>query len=805
MQTLLSIVREGIAKQQHEIEAIYAVPPFLSKDLLFEHHDLRKTYARLIEQQLLEQPQILVVEFAEAEALMRERSLDVAGQKIRRLLPHYLLGEYRNEGKDEERRVTITLTHKHGEQERTRVKKSVHPDDAAMFLRQTVADIVERQTGKPSAAPDSKREAEQLLARAKEYLTLGDYEDAAALAEGSLLLEPEQVEPHVVAIRALTPLVRANWWYGQNTLAEAEVAMAAYLRGVDHLVGYLRSGGKYDGYLEGGQTNFIVRFLHSTNGFALHGKTDAGIRELIAETLVRNRTAMMKMFDLQIATEPGYAGALLDRAMTGMTEEEQQNVRLETILKYQDQPNAREIVFKFSTAGYALSRLDTPLGRTFLEDLEERGNDTVKTAVAELRMRRDEYIAMRKKEDDEAKKRPELHPIPEGGPRLGFEPLKLTRTYANGTIEEVNNVSYWLATDDEFDIICTGNSIYLMREPGVLEHIWGAGWPSGIISQFNGLRKSSICYDGRYIWIALSENRADDRLLVLDPESGERHELTDEQGFPNPVIGEGDIERSAQLLSLAPVGPGKIIVTGGFGRSWIGEATFDEKNGAKIDVFHEAPEIADRADRDQWRSTKVGFPVSLTATLHDDNVAEGGERKVLVMRGGDQGTEHLEVGYHPLIVDPSSNDVSAFEQELHTGENIAVQNGALYQVRFVPPELEQLAILRIGLPGPSIESVLPLKESGYIIADGNKMHIVGKQWWIADLESKSVIPTGRVPWIYDSPYVYTPVDQFEKFEGDKKRLVLLARSNHYGIVACYFDIKRQYTISQVTFTKPTSD
>ncbi|MEX0724810.1 MAG: hypothetical protein WD065_00990, partial [Planctomycetaceae bacterium] len=182
VQTLLSIVREGIAKQQHEIEAIYAVPPFLSKDLLFEHHDLRKTYARLIEQQLLEQPQILVVEFAEAEALMRERSLAVAGQKIRRLLPHYLLGEYRNERKDEERRVTITLTHKHGEQERTRVKKSVHPDDAALFLRQTVADVVERQTGKPPATPDPKREAEQLLSRAKEYLTLGDYEDAAALA-----------------------------------------------------------------------------------------------------------------------------------------------------------------------------------------------------------------------------------------------------------------------------------------------------------------------------------------------------------------------------------------------------------------------------------------------------------------------------------------------------------------------------------------------------------------------------------------------------------------------------------------------
>jgi len=56
------------------------------------------------------------VELAEADAIAKEyRTADPAGV-VRRALPLYVLGEYRNEGSAAERRITIKLHVKRGEE-----------------------------------------------------------------------------------------------------------------------------------------------------------------------------------------------------------------------------------------------------------------------------------------------------------------------------------------------------------------------------------------------------------------------------------------------------------------------------------------------------------------------------------------------------------------------------------------------------------------------------------------------------------------------------------------------------------------
>src|SRR5262249_33564473 len=106
---LLAVGKEGIKRHGEKVKEGGAVPPFVSQDLEFTHHHLMGAYAKLAEAEALDRKGVLVVELQEAEALAKEIALADAGAKLGRLLPVYLLGEYRHEGKGEQRTVTLKL------------------------------------------------------------------------------------------------------------------------------------------------------------------------------------------------------------------------------------------------------------------------------------------------------------------------------------------------------------------------------------------------------------------------------------------------------------------------------------------------------------------------------------------------------------------------------------------------------------------------------------------------------------------------------------------------------------------------
>jgi hypothetical protein len=160
----------------------------------------------------------------------------------------------------------------------------------------------------------------------------------------------------------------------------------------------------------------------------------------------------------------------------------------------------------------------------------------------------------------------------------------------------------------------------------------------------------------------------------------------------------------------------------------------------------------------------------------------------------------------PLLVDPNTLKVEVSQSEFWAqGRPLerSLHAGSIYYVQKTPPKFDTYHLLRIGLPGPKSEVLFPLPVQGHVLAEKDRVHIVGKQWWIVDLATKQATPTGVVPWIYngDSPN-YMKAPELEKLEGDKLALGKLALSNHYGIVAYYYGAKPgNGRVAKVVFQK----
>src|SRR5262249_31538101 len=137
-------VQAALRKQQEEIRVIWAVPPFVSKDLRYQFDYLKAAYARLIEQVLLAQKGTLVVELAEVDTIAGEHQVTGSEARPQRQLPLYFLGEYRNEEAGGKRQVSVSLKLKQSE----RILGSAEQDNLAAdkvpaYLIQATEDLIQ--------------------------------------------------------------------------------------------------------------------------------------------------------------------------------------------------------------------------------------------------------------------------------------------------------------------------------------------------------------------------------------------------------------------------------------------------------------------------------------------------------------------------------------------------------------------------------------------------------------------------------------------------------------------------------------
>lgn len=802
------VLEAGFAKQRKPIEALFAVPPFVSNDLVHEYDDLRGTYARLIESQLLQQPNTLVVELAEAEAITRELSLptsaDLAGtsNKVSRLLPHYLVGRYRNQGLGKARCVKIQLALKYGPQQLAQSSGEPNPEDVPSFLQKEVGSVLKQLTGRTPKAADPKVEAEQLLLSANEHLKLGGFEEAVSLAEASLLLNPNQVEPHVVALRSLTPLVHKHWGYRNFRLDEVQLAMSFYLRGVHHIPPFFRNGGDLTKYRDGGQSNFLQSFYGASNGLNVHPECSPEVKQFMVAVREQHRDVMLEAIDLVVKQQPSLAAYFMNRGGWGLTEVQLSNLQRELILRYQHLPNARAITHELVCRGYTADVLNRPEGRALLDALEDGGNDHVKAEVAVLRKAVAARLAQREQERKTRESYSEtLEPVPPGAERVSFQPVKLKTVDANGVTNELGLLDGLLATSAGFDIAWAGGRIFLMHRKGTLEQVFSSNAANSVISRPTDYRAhSGVCFDGSYVWAVCEVHQQDTRIIVIDPTTKQVSEITSEQGLPNPNAGNEGPNRVFNSLSLAAIAPGKILVAGGFGRAWLAEVEFKPGAGGKVRVFHEARETPDGSNREQWHDTSLSFVPGDIFTIAGSEPMASKSKRFLVGRD----TTHVDALAHPLIVDPQTWTVEACAEQFWSqarGLERSPLNHSVYFVHVVPLQPQKIGLLRMGGPDLKVETVVLLPREGHVLAEPSRVHVVGKQWWIVDLKTKQVTPAGIVPWKY-SNRLSASQPHLEKLETSPASLQLLRRSNHYGIIACYTGNKNTPSaIVQVMFEK----
>ncbi|MDQ3441102.1 MAG: hypothetical protein M3478_12215, partial [Planctomycetota bacterium] len=266
---VLALVASALAKHGEGVAHVCAVPPLVSQDLVHTYRPLQRAYATVIEQALLARPGVVVVELEEAHSIAREIEL-AGGPGVARPLPLYFLGEFRNTGDGDARRVRVQLIARRGETEVSRIEKQDSPPgDVATILR----DAAVRALGNPADGAvepaDPLVESKQLAERAKLHQRLGNHTEALDLIEASLLLEPKQPRLHYDAVNILRRLQTSL--PGERTWTEVfdvrgDQVLDAFEREIGHLERYLRMAevGAEAGV---GEINFLARTGHSENVF----------------------------------------------------------------------------------------------------------------------------------------------------------------------------------------------------------------------------------------------------------------------------------------------------------------------------------------------------------------------------------------------------------------------------------------------------------------------------------------------------------------------------------------------------------
>jgi tetratricopeptide (TPR) repeat protein len=783
---IVKLIAAGMQRHGQQIQAIYSVPPFLSEDLLFEHDDLRAAYARLVEQRLLEHPGILVVELAEAEAITKE--LTLAAEKLDRQLPIMLLGQYRNEGKSDDRRVTVQLALKRGATEIGKNTQTLKPAEVPHHLREKTGLVASRLIGTQSPVSDPKVEAQQLARRSKDFLKLGNWDEALALNQASLLLDPQQPDLHHDAVVILSKILQRHWSYAPMPLAQAQLAMSYYLRGIDHELSFYRTGGqapekssiRVSLYQLRGESNNLNTHQTSTDELKAYLAT---VREAHCERFLAHAEQLFR------AQKDEEAHEFVSIAFRPLLLEARFAARLRFIEKLQDLPGARVRTKSLAVLGGKEDDLNKPEAQKFLAQLAESKNSEVRAAGEELT----EWVAS-------AAKRPNFPLPPE-------DPAPIGTTLSADHVVRLQPVQFdvplafidgCLPLAPGLDAIWKNGALYFMRKKGVLTTVWNDTELNRTFPRYHDARnQGGICFDGKYVWSTVTHFRDPPYIVAIDTTSDKKWKITTAEGLPFVHDRDGS-DRTPQSLSLAPLAPGKVCAIGSFGRAWLATITLGA-DAPQIEIFHEAKEQANLENVEQWKDTTVAFTPTYVHVI--TNPTSPSERCIVIGRKA----MHREVPTHPLIVDVATLQVSVMNDVLHEQYGpmeLCAFQGSLYFQGGMPNNGKRIGLYRISLPGPKRELACEFDVEGRLAVVNDQLTMIGREWWLVDLDKKLLRTAGPVSsWQYQNKY--TQITRFTTPPPNAPRLELLAPSQHYGLLSLV-RVGSSFNLSQVVF-EPKSD
>jgi len=760
---IVKLLDQALQKHGETIREIYAVPPFVSQDLTYEHGHLKTAYAKLMQETLLGQPGILVVELAEAEALAREYELAAPGERPNRRLPVYLLGEYRHQGRGEELQVTVKVQWKRGTGQLDELQKTLAPAAVPGFLKEVAGRAVSGDAAS-TPATGAALEARQLAQQAGGFMKLGDWPEALTLYEASLLLQPEVTEVREAAIEVLC-LLSKQW---PETRGRWQEILQYRRRRLQHLEALLRLGGD--------EHELCSAIVEVRRGYDHVRWAEIKDEDLQGQTeqLRRDEHDFLRL----LAERLGEAGRwresrfALEETLQTLEPNEQYAERKRMILKHQDQPSAEPMARMFAYGGHKVDFLDTPDGRRFLNELRSlpQANATIREVAGKMLAELDAA--------DKPKARGVVIEVPPTAePCLELRPLDIDCMFAYGRRGKLTlgNGAGWLPLDNGIDVGWSYSAnIYKLARKDRAKQIW--------LSRVRNSRLSSLTYCGRYLWVTVNSHKDAPQLVVIDPVSEKSWSIGSEHGLP--LVSPADIpgtETESPSVTATAVEPGRAIVAGYFGRTFIANVVFDPGGKHQVEIFHEAREVYKKGDREAWKNLATRFRPGYMHTLTgppDDS----GARQQRVLIGGAQGTPFYA---HPLIVDPQTLSVEVMSESWPMRQGACLAQGAMYYSGSVPPH-HFVCLLRMGLPDLKPKVVVDRIHEGHIAFCGDTVHAVGKRWWRGKLSDKRFTYAGEVPWIYSNRLSASPREETHIIQPGDCRLAFVAPSNHFGVIVGYY-------------------
>lgn len=781
LKQLSTLVEQALENRGREIREIVAIPPFVCNDLGYGNEHLQAAYARLAEQTVCDRPGLLCVELEEAQAIAREVLL--GNEEIRRELPLYLLGEFRHEGNGDDRTVTLAVKVVRGRQELAgRRKTGLSSEDAGRFVRKAARQLIDETVGGHKRPPDSALEARQLAARAETFHTLGSWDEAAALAEASLLLDNRQRRMREVAASSLASMATklAEWRNGPEVVARG---IHCYFRAIEHFEMLLpqvkESIGKHELLPLQRHLRGAVNWANLLN---VHNDRP-DVQRVAAQLRKREEELLMNIMLARCRAQTGDQNVFFHWVKRGRSLQGEFDIRLRAVRAVEHLPDAQEIILGLTLHGYTpAAALNHPEGRQYLKQLAALESEAARRAAVELQRRLDEYLAARTKPPS---KTASTEAVAVGRPRIRFEPIPVRFSAEPGRPDLASCFDGWIPAGEGTDFVWQGwNLLYVMNGPGQPRRILRSWY---VRDSETGVTEAD--YDGRFVWVTTHTRRGNPRLWVIRWQEERMWEIDADDGLP-VVPAETIPSRNVEpRLWIEPLAPGKVLLVSWFGRTAISTVTFDPHKGAEVDVFFEARHRHDPTEKEPWRDLQMAFQPGYIIGFRGTDGQGRPVHKVMV--GG-----HAQVEQHgrrdrPLVVDVNSKRVEmlphSLTSDIDTGR-IAFEPDAIYRVQgyFGESRLE-----RIGLPDFKLETLVAGVPEGYCLKFGDKFVILGTRCWLVDpaapVEKRTRVVAARPPWkhrnVTSSGIEFAGGERETPKEIQAATLKGIYRSNLFGLLA----------------------
>jgi len=777
--SLIDLLNAALAKYRESIREVYAIPPFVSQDLSNEFDHLKAAFAKVLEQALAARPGILVVELAEADALAREYKLTAQDERPRRRLPLYLLGEYRHEGLADARQLTISLQVKRGGRQLNELKQTMPPTEGAAYLRQVATALIDGGDAS-DVPPDVETEALELAARAHAFLTLGNWAEAMALQEASLLLKPHQPELRCEAVRSALELARLAVQATNDYVDTVRLRCRAF----QHCQEIYRT--------DEAATFAVAMSLYSDFGLIYQSSSFDHLRGspavpegtfLQLEGLIREEARLLEDLSDRQRRQAEWAGV---RFPPPQAHVELPHARyaasVDHILAHQGEFDSAQKRALFG------SRKKTVERRQFLQTLVAHADldDEIRSLARNALKRMDEEADW-----GAFPATPQRPPDGKKAGGLTFRPIQVW--YPGQAGKHRVSSAKWLALDAGVDLFWGTVGAFFGGSEWPLYKLMGTSQEPVVVC--NRVSWSSKpMYDGQYVWFT-NGNR---ELWLVDPATDESWQIGPEHGIPGMIRENAPERLRPTATAVVPYRVGEAIVAGEMGKAWLARVKISRDGNHDVRVFHEAKEaLPTGAERDAfkrvqsevyqkaWRNPRIAcqFRENWLLTIEDESGTPA--PRVLFSRTLARNA-NPEFAYHPLVVNPDDMSVTVFEDSFSGG---IVHNGMCHFAQYVP-HADAYQLMRAGLPNYEPEVVIPTIPAGDHYLRENTLHIVGKEWSQADLSTGEVTSYGEVPWKHDMS---------RPRRSGEIELDTVSYSNRYGWVVSCQELDGGAVLAQVLF------